>query len=77
MPPSTSVQVSLFNPIFPDTKTNPLALMACENTGIGAGALGVRTSVMELMLSFNFQKLSHKPWQELLEISLQYMLLHG
>jgi hypothetical protein len=42
--------VSLLSQIFPDTKTIPFALMAWENTGIGAGAFVVRISVIAPML---------------------------
>lgn len=42
--------MSLSSPIFPEQKTMPLALIAWEKTGIGAGALGVRISVMAFIV---------------------------
>jgi hypothetical protein len=35
--------------MFPEQNTIPFALIACENTGSGAGAFGVRISVMVVM----------------------------
>jgi hypothetical protein len=46
MPPSTSFHVSLSRPMLPEQNTIPFALIACENTGSGAGAFEVRISVM-------------------------------
>lgn len=48
IPPSTSFQVSLSRPIFPEQKTIPLAFIAWEKTGNGAGAFLVLTAVMNL-----------------------------
>ncbi len=50
IPPSTSFIVSLSNPTLPEQKTNPLALMACENMGNGPGASEVHTSVIDAIL---------------------------
>jgi len=50
MPPSTSFHVSLSRPILPEQNTIPFALIAWENTGSGAGAFGVRISVMVVMV---------------------------
>lgn len=50
IPPSTSFQVCLSSPTFPEQKIVPPPTTAYENTGVGAGACSVRISLLDIIV---------------------------